>query len=307
MPGGLRDRSILIGSRSFFVNPCELAPTPESSLDAGAEDGPKLHGKKATEKKVYLSTTTKAARISILELVRKLVADRAELPVSAIRPESHLLHDIHLNSITVGQLVAEAARELNLPRPISPTNFADATVCEVAKALEEQQAINPGTQRCEVDTLPAGIDSWVRPFRVELVEKALRRNPLVKKKGQWRVLATPNDSLAESLRQRLIDLEAGNGIVVCLPNEPDESIIPQLLEAARLILNDKENPKFVLVQRNWSAAAFARTLHLEAPQVSVCVVTVPRPYVKAVDWVIAEALAADGYSRSSLRRNRRAI
>jgi enediyne polyketide synthase len=43
-----------------------------------------------------------------IELIRRLVAERAELPASAVRDESRMLSDLHLNSITVGQLVSEA-------------------------------------------------------------------------------------------------------------------------------------------------------------------------------------------------------
>jgi enediyne polyketide synthase len=279
----------------FFVNPCELAPIPESGAHADAEDAPKLHRKKTTEQEVDLSPTAKVPHTSVLELVRKLVAERAELPVSAIKPESQLLSDLHLNSITVSQLVAEAARQLNLPRPVSPTDFADAKVSEVALALEERKAIGIASRGDEVDRFPPGIDSWVRPFRVELVERALPQRSPPKKKGRWQVLATPADPFGESLRRKFAACEAGSGIVVCLPPEPDEGVIPHLLEAARLILDDKENPQFVLVQRGRSVAAFARTLHLEAPQVNVCVVSVPQSHVRAADWVMAEALAAEGY------------
>ncbi len=72
-----------------------------------------------------------------IELIRRLVAERAELPVSAVRDESRMLSDLHLNSITVGQLVSEAAKQLGLPRIAGLTDFANASVAEIARALEE--------------------------------------------------------------------------------------------------------------------------------------------------------------------------
>ena len=65
------------------------------------------------------------------------MAQRAELPASAIHDDSRMLSDLHLNSISVGQLVAEAAKRLNLPPLIGLTDFANATVGRVAQALEE--------------------------------------------------------------------------------------------------------------------------------------------------------------------------
>ncbi len=276
----------------FFVNPCELAPVVET---IAAEKKTEQATGRETEQAVETSARFATPSTSPIDLVRELVAKRAELPVAAIDPESRLLSDLHLNSITVSQLMAEAARHLHLPRPVSATDFADAKVCEVAQAFEEQLAIGPVSQGGEADALPAGIDSWVRPFRVELVERALPRRPPPNKTGCWQVLASPDDPFAKSLGRKFTDCGAGNGIVVCLPAEPDETIVGQLLEAARLVLDEKESTRFVLVQHGKGAAAFARTLHLEAPWVTTCIVDVPQSHSRAADWVVAEALAADGF------------
>jgi enediyne polyketide synthase len=67
--------------------------------------------------------------------VRRLVGERLELPIATIEDSSKLLDDLHLNSISVAQLVAEAARRLDLPPPPAPTQYANATLLEIAKAL----------------------------------------------------------------------------------------------------------------------------------------------------------------------------
>jgi len=122
-----------------------------------------------------------------IELLRGLVAARAELPASAVRDDSRLLSDLHLNSITVGQLVVEASRQLGLGPPASPTDYALATVAEVAAALAERARPDlarggAGASREGISSDPAepagvaGIDSWVRPFTVDLVERPLPPN-----------------------------------------------------------------------------------------------------------------------------------
>jgi enediyne polyketide synthase len=119
-----------------------------------------------------------------IELLRGLVAARAELPASAVRDDSRLLSDLHLNSITVGQLVVEASRQLGLGPPASPTDYALATVAEVAAALAERARLDlaggeSGASGEGIGADPedpaglAGIDSWVRPFTVDLVERPL--------------------------------------------------------------------------------------------------------------------------------------
>lgn len=280
----------------FFINPCELAPVPESlARSQVAVQDTNQHIDTVIEQEPNLVTISNAPFTSALELVIQLVSERAELPALAVEAESRLLSDLHLNSISVGQLVAEAARQLHLPRPISPTDFADARVSEVAQAFEEQLALGAQSQGKPVDTFPAGIDSWVRAFRIELVERALSRRLPPNSAGCWQVLGSPDDPFVESLRKKFTDCEAGKGIVVCLQPGPDEAIVARLLEGARLVLAEKESPRFVLVQRGVSAAAFARTLHLEAPRVTTCVLSVPQSHTNAADWVIAEALAAQGY------------
>ena len=54
--------------------------------------------------------------------------------------------------------------------------------------------------------------------------------------------------------------------------------------------------RFVLVQHGGGAASFARTLHLEAPQIATCVVDVPVDHPRAADWIVAEAEAMFGFT-----------
>jgi enediyne polyketide synthase len=72
-----------------------------------------------------------------MELLRELVAARAELPAESLQDDSRLLDDLHLSSITVGQVLGRAAQELGLPVGQAPTSFATATLKELASALDE--------------------------------------------------------------------------------------------------------------------------------------------------------------------------
>src|SRR4030095_1593508 len=148
---------------------------------------------------------------SSLELVTRLVAQRAELPSAAVKSDSRLLSDLHLNSITVGQLVAEAATRLGLPRPVSATDYADATVAEVAEALAKQLLVGHAAQSPEEALFPAGIDSWIRPFTIELIAKPLRKNQATAQSGKWNVLAAPQHPLGDLLRRGIHDLGARTG------------------------------------------------------------------------------------------------
>ena len=69
-----------------------------------------------------------------LDVVRRMAAQRAELPVETVGKDLRLLGDLHLSSIAVAQLVTESARALGMAPPIWPTEAANATIAEVAEA-----------------------------------------------------------------------------------------------------------------------------------------------------------------------------
>ena len=62
---------------------------------------------------------------SALEVVRQLVAERAELPLTAVQENDQLLQDLHFSSIAVGSVVADAARA-GLAAAGLPTDYARA-------------------------------------------------------------------------------------------------------------------------------------------------------------------------------------
>jgi enediyne polyketide synthase len=192
-----------------------------------------------------------------------------------------------LNSITVRELVLEAARHLGLSAPTSPTDFADATITEIAEALDELR-LNPELSTGLDDSvLPAGVDSWIKSFTVELVERPISQRIATGEAGAWEVISLPDHPLADELRVRF-DQQPGGGVIVCLPANCDEGVVGLLLTTARAVLRRSGNSNLVMVQHGNGAAAFARTLHLEAPHVTTCVVNVPESHPQTIEWILAE-------------------
>lgn len=266
---------------TFFLNPCELAPIGEVRLS-----------ERVVEKNEIKAKTPPS--VSTSDLLVQLVAQRTELPPATVGKDSRLLSDLHLNSITVSELVLEAASQLGMSPPTSPTDFADATITEIAQALDEQR-LNPQLSAGVDDSvLPAGVDSWVESFKVELVERPISLAAENAERGTWEVVSLPGHPLADDLRARF-DEQAGGGVIVCLPADCDEKIVGLLLTAAQSVLKRSGNARFVMVQHGDGAAAFARTLHLEAPHVTTCVVNIPEAHPQAIEWVVAEVSAAQGF------------
>ncbi len=289
----------------FFASPCESAPVSDRA-STPALPAPVEAGLKSPISDLPSPAATP------LDLVRQLVAARAELPAVAVKDDSRMLSDLHLNSISVGQLVAEAARRLNLPPPVGLTDFANATVAKVAQALEQLAQTRAGRTADESHHAPAGVDAWIRPFTVEWIEQALpalNTSAQLPPSGQWKLFMPEDHPLGRSLRAAFA-AAPGAGVIVCLPERADESHLKLLLDGAHAALDGGDGGRFVLVHHGARAGGFAKSLHLESPRVTTCVLDVPFDHPQATQWVRAEALAADGfveacYDASGARREPR--
>ncbi|HMB89798.1 MAG TPA: SDR family NAD(P)-dependent oxidoreductase, partial [Rhodothermales bacterium] len=280
----------LDGQPQFLASPCEQAPAsdPDLQIAKAAVSHKTTNGQEPDRPPLKAAST--------LDLVRQLVAARAELPLDAVREEDHLLSDLHLNSITVSELLVEATRHLKLAPSAAPTSYADATLADVAAVLDERVRLE---ERIPA-RLPAppltGIEAWIRPFTVVQVEQP---RPPVQAHGQagaWHVITPPDHPLREGLHKAFRADVAGRGVVVALPPGCTENHLSCLLEGARAVMDETEPCRFVLVQEGAGVAAFARTVHLELSQVTTCIVDVPLDHPGAVAWVVAEAQAATGFT-----------
>jgi enediyne polyketide synthase len=274
----------------FLVNPCENAPViDQSDLQIVAEPPIELQ-------KIEASTTLNCnGSESPLEVFRRLVAERLELSPEDVNDQDRLLGDLHLNSLAVTQLITELSKRLGIAAPAAPTDYSTATIGAVAQAIEDLRST--GVAPAESALQYAGIDTWIRTFSVELVEAPLPRSISKPQPGKWQLFSAADCQLRDPLQQAFDANQIGPGICLILP-EYDETPRPDLLLAAVRAFQETPNAKFVLVQHRGIGAAFIRTLALETPNASVCVVNVPANHSRAVDWIIAEAGSANGYNEA---------
>jgi|CXWL01.1.fsa_nt_gi enediyne polyketide synthase len=284
--------------RRFLENPCEAAPLPGESLAARLASAATAREARPSAGTVEDGDFDPDAALSPLEVVRRLVASRAELPFEAVADGNRLLTDLHLNSIAVGQLVVEAARRLSAPPPASPTDFADASVAEVAAALAELAAAGDASVEAESESrqAPAGVDAWVRVFADRWAERPLEAGAGFA--GRLELFAPAGDpwaeALAERLGQRSTDprgVGAPAGVLVLVPEALDAEAVDLLLAAGQAALASATG-RFVLAHRGHGGAGFARSLHQERPGGSTIVIEVPADSGKAADWIAAEATQA---------------
>ena len=274
-------RSIDIKKKhSFLANPCETVPESTPIRRSAATRAPaKPHADVGTAN-------------SALEALLSLVAQRTQLPLEAIKPEFCFLTDLHLSSITISQIVLEAASQLSLPVPVTPAEFTNATLAETAEALEGSRS---QAQSLPVEKYPAGIDSWIRTLEIALIEKPQRRVPL-SSPGSWDVIGFEGCSWHDHLREEFHSVP-GNGIICCVPDELNERTALFLLQSAQSALKAKRS-QIIFVQHGAGAGALARTLHLENPAIKIAVVNVPQGHPDAARWVAAEVGANQGFVES---------
>ncbi|HEX5875335.1 MAG TPA: SDR family NAD(P)-dependent oxidoreductase, partial [Pyrinomonadaceae bacterium] len=277
----------------FLVNPCENVPLlGDGHAQPQIVEEPSIE----TTLKVEPSITTNGnGTQSPLEVFRRLVAERLELSPEDVNDQDRLLGDLHLNSLAVTQLITELSKRLGMPAPAAPTDYSTFTIAAVGQAIEELRSTDVAPADTSLQL--AGVDTWVRTFNVELVETPLQRSKPKPQPGRWQVFGAADCSLKDPLQQALDGGQIGPGTCLILP-EYDETPRPDLLLAAVRAFQETRDARFVLVQHGGIGAAFVRTLALETPNATVCVVNVPANDARAVEWIVAEAGSAGGYSEA---------
>jgi enediyne polyketide synthase len=275
----------------FFASPCELAPADivaETEAAEQAQDGTSSNGSAGL-----------AGATSTLGLLQQLTAQRAELPLDAVATDIGLLDELHVSSITVGQILNQAARELGVSAPLNTANLATATLVDLAQWLDDASTDQQGES---ADGDADGIAPWVRAFTTELVPQAAKQRTSPPAAGQWQIFAPPGHPLAASLHSALDVAGLGNGVLLCLPTDCNERYLGLMLDAARAALAASDC-RFVVVQDGAGAAGLAKTLHLEAPGIDTSLISMPLPaempaglVAEAVSRVVADVAATAGFS-----------
>jgi enediyne polyketide synthase len=289
----------------FLRNPCETAPVAEGDK-AGAYSSSlwkPINVRRVPERSppqiAEPHKSSPVVALSALELLRQNIAHRAQLPLESLKEDSHLVRDLHLNSITVGQIVTECARDLGLSPPVASMQYVNANLGEIAEALEHLRAVGGGKE--QQDIIIAGIDGWARPFVAERVYRPLpssrtvhSSDPVDSVAGAWRVLSAKANALTERLAEALRVI-SGSGTVVWLSDELDYSEISLLLGAAQDVLKPGADiRRFVVINRGGIANSFARSLYLESQGLTVCTLDLPMEET-AVPLIVEEVRVAEGF------------
>lgn len=260
---------------SFFASPTELSAEGEFVLAALPAERP-VSAAPPVAVAAATATATEPAGNS-LEVLLRLAADRAELPLAAVGPDMNPLDELHLSSITVGQIMNQAAQELGFTAPLVTSAFATSTLAELAALLDE--LAETGGDGEEPGRIAPGVAPWVRAFEVELVPTPAPPSRSSDTGGDWQVFASERHPLADTLHRALGAAGLGGGVLLCLPRDCGADHAALMLAAARAALTEAGagTGRFVAVGDRRGAAGLAKTLHLEAPGITTTLVTLPLP------------------------------
>ncbi|MEV4060344.1 type I polyketide synthase [Nonomuraea dietziae] len=225
----------------FLESPCEQAPS-SGPLPAVASPA------------AVVAEISADPDLDPAVVVRDLVALALELPPEAISEDDRLLSDLHLNSLRVVQLAAQAAAACGRAVPIEPLVLADVSLAELA---EQVAALPPAGEEEGEGPNIAGVAPWHRlllPGRkpTQLSDEQVSLTWRLWGSGPLRVELAPR--LDTDDRQPEAEL-------VFLPEDPSDEDITTLLEAARTAVEERR--PLAVVDHGDTATGFLATIRQE--------------------------------------------
>lgn len=225
----------------FLESPCEQAPSP-SLLPAVAADP------------VAATEMTADPSLDPAEVVRDLVARALELPPDTISDENRLLSDLHLNSLRVVQLAAQAAAACGRAVPVEPLVLADVSLAELA---EQVAALPPAGEDEDDGPNIAGLAPWHRLLLPGRKQAELTDEPV---SITWRVWGS--GPLRAEIAPQLDTIDRRpDAELVFLSEDPSEGDITDLVDAARTAVEERR--PIAVVDHGDTATGFLASIRQE--------------------------------------------
>lgn len=198
-----------------------------------------------------------------LRLLRTHLSRTLELPLAGIRPDRRLLADLHLNSLQVVQLVAEAADLMGRRVPALPPSLDTMTVGELAELV---------ASRPPVDQAPDAVDGvrpWVRSFEHRWEPWT---GPVPSTAVRWTVPAAAPRWLHDAARAPEVAGAAHDGLAVWLADDAGTGAVADLL---RSVAAHRPDVLVVLHHGHPAAAAVASSAAIEIASCTATSIELP--------------------------------
>jgi enediyne polyketide synthase len=268
----------------FLQNPCESAPnvptlprTPDIERTAKAAPTPSVPTAESVD-----------AADNVAAVVRQVLADALELAPDAVRDDDRLLSDLHLNSLRVAQVAAQAATTCGRALPAAPLSFADVPVADLVTTIETLPlTAEPGPNSGDAVLVPPGVSDW---HRVLVAGTEPIDVPGDEQPNAWRVHGRgPLRAAVEPLLRT--SPVAAPAVVLFLPEDPGEQDIAALVDVSRAATT--AGIPLTVVDHGDSASGFLGTIRQEHPDQLVRWVSARSPAAAATVARILQAPATD--------------
>ncbi|SHK09537.1 enediyne polyketide synthase [Nocardiopsis flavescens] len=267
----------------FLANPCEAVP-------AGPPGTGRERAAPTAEAGGPAAPPTGAQGEDTLALLRRRVAERVELPQETVTEHTRPLDELHLSSITVGQIANEVARAVGRPPLEATSGHATSSLAELAALIDDPAR---GAAAGEAGPEAAGVGPWVRAFGlVHRPAPAPSPAPGAATAAHWSVHASAGNGFAERVGAELAAAGAGEGVLlVADPAAPAVSLAAAQEAADRGV-------RLVVLQSSPLVSGLARTLHLEAGVPVTVIEADPGGDGPTAAEVAAEAAATTAYTEA---------
>jgi enediyne polyketide synthase len=263
------DRSIrpvdLMASPRFLGNPCgrrngDAAPLAPVQITAPEPASP-------------IDDKPDVAADDVLNIVRGVLANETGLAPGDVRDHDRFLDNLHLNSIAVGRVVTKAARLIGIRTPDSPSEFANATISELAAGLIALRDLVPQSESAW-ERVP-GVRPWVRTFEVRWTDR--QAAPRGMRSVRWKTAviagsAEDREVAAQSAGRAQGDAASDDGLLIWIGVGADVQSTYELFAACRSVWSDSPIKHLAICHAGTPVAAFARSLALEDRFSSILVV-----------------------------------
>lgn len=206
----------------------------------------------------------------LADLVVRLVARATELDPAALTPDQRLLSDLHLSSLKVTQLVAEAAVLADREPPAAPLTMADASLAEITEVLRGLPAADGDDA---VSAAVPGVAPWVRCFAEELQPIAVPVPEPADRPGRVVVPTEDTDPLGAAARGLLSGEPGGRAHLLYVPDAGAPGVLAGMHDTVRAALADGH--RLVLLTHGSGLSGFAGSLHQEHPELGITLLRAP--------------------------------
>jgi enediyne polyketide synthase len=249
----------------FIENPCETEDGRARSKSDSAETI-------EDSTKNYSQATELLSQNSIFPEFRMMLANKLGLPEKSLSYENRMLDDLHLNSLTVGQLIAEFASLKGLRMTQVPTEYSNSKIQEIVDMLEKLNDQN----HCEDENGDLqGVGPWVHSFVVEkeeTISDVIQSRNGIQELIEWQFIgAEPINALDESIR---LTKSSENLLITAFDLSMDAILM--LLKDALLILQNQSFKRVFVIQNEDYLTGFMKSFYLENPSTTLRVINVPR-------------------------------